>query len=174
MSPVSPLYDTDFYQWSQQQAALMRAGKVHELDCDNVAEELESLGISQWHALENRLEVLVMHLLKWRYQPERRQRGHSWQRTIWTQRTRILRLLQRSPSLRRQVAPMIAEQYNSICKQTARETQLPLATFPEVCPWTAEQVLDEDFWPEEQNETNWPPRAPSDPGDPPPRRLLEL
>jgi hypothetical protein len=149
MSPVPPLYDTDFYQWSQQQAALVRAGKVHELDLDNVAEELESLGISQWHVLENRLEVLVMHLLKWRYQPERRQRGHSWQRTIWTQRTRIGRLLQRSPSLRHQVAPMIAAQYPSVRRQTARETQLPLATFPEVCPWTPEQVLDEDFWSEE-------------------------
>lgn len=141
------LYDTDFYQWSQQQAALVRAGKVHELDLDNVAEELEGLGISQWHALESRLDVLVRHLLKWRYQAVRR--GRSWQRTIIEQRRRIRRLLRRSPSLRRQVSTMITEEYASIRTQTALETRLPETTFPQTCPWTAEQVLDDDFWPDE-------------------------
>lgn len=72
-----------------------------------------------------------------------------WQRTIWAQRTRLLRLLRTSPSLRRQVEPMLAEQYAEIRKQTARETGLPLATFSEACPWTAAQILDEDFWPQE-------------------------
>jgi hypothetical protein len=65
MHAVTPLYDKDFYLWTQEQAALVRRGKVHELDLDNVVEELESLGKSQWHALENRLAVLVRHLLKW-------------------------------------------------------------------------------------------------------------
>lgn len=147
MSPVTSLYDTDFYQWSQQQAALVRAGKVHKLDCDNVAEELESLGISQWHALESRLDVLVRHLLKWCYQAGRQSR--SWQRTILEQRRRVRRLLRRSPSLRRQVPTMIAEEYVSLRTQTALETGLPEATFPETCPWTAEQVMDDGFWPEE-------------------------
>ena len=64
MSSIPPLYDQDFYLWTQEQAALVRAGKVHELDLDNVAEELESLGKSQWHALENRLAALVRYLLK--------------------------------------------------------------------------------------------------------------
>jgi len=140
-------YDADFYMWTQQQAALLRAGKLHDLDLANVAEELESLGKSEWHALANRLDVLVLHLLKWRYQTTRR--GRSWQRTIWTQRTRLVRLLRVSPSLRRQVEPMLAEQYAEIRKQTVRETGLPLATFPEACPWTAAQILDEDFWPQE-------------------------
>ena len=141
------LYNTDFYQWSQQQAALVRAGKVQELDLDNVAEELESLGISQWHALESRLDVLVGHLLKWRYQAVRRSR--SWQRTIMEQRRRIRRLLRRSPSLQRHVSTMITEEYASIRTQTALETRLPETTFPQMCPWTLEQVLDDDFWPEE-------------------------
>jgi hypothetical protein len=150
------LYDKDFYAWTQEQAALVRSGKVHELDIENVAEELESLGKSEWRALGSRLDVLVRHLLKWRYQSVRR--SPSWQSSIWTQRRAIQRLLRLSPSLRRQVPTMILEDYASIRKQAATETRLPLATFPEVCPWTSEQVLDEDFWPEESAETDQPLR----------------
>jgi hypothetical protein len=141
------LYDTDFYAWTQEQAALLRAGKLHDVDLANVAEEIESLGKSEWRALGSRLDVLVMHLLKWRYQVGRR--SHRWQSTIWTQRRDIQRLLRISSSLRRQVPTMLLEDYASIRQQAATETRMPLATFPEACPWTVAQVLDEDFWPEE-------------------------
>ena len=147
MSSITPLYDKDFYPWAQEQAALVRAGKVHELDLDNVAEELESLGKSQWHALENRLAVLVRHLLKWQYQPERRQRGCSWRSTIWEQRQRIHRLLKQSPSLRPHIAVMIEEEYAAIRARTLDETGLLPDALPEACPWTAEQILDAAFWP---------------------------
>ena len=147
MGSVTPLYDKDFYLWTQEQAALVRAGKVHELDLDNVAEELESLGKSQWHAVENRLAVLVRHLLKWQYQPARRQRGRSWRSTIWEQRQRLHRLLKQSPSLRPHVTAMIEEEYASIRARTLDETSLPPSTLPETCPWTVEQILDETFWP---------------------------
>ena len=147
MGSVTPLYDKDFYLWTQEQAALVRAGKVHELDLDNVAEELESLGKSQWHAVENRLAVLVRHLLKWQYQPTRRQRGRSWHSTIWEQRQRLHRLLKQSPSLRPHVTAMIEEEYASIRARTLDETSLPPSTLPETCPWTVEQILDETFWP---------------------------
>lgn len=148
MSPVTSLYDNDFYAWSQHQAALLRAGKVHELDLANVAEELESLGISQRHALENRLAVLIRHLLKWQYQPERRQRGRSWQSTIVEQRSRIRRLLRDSPSLRRHVAQVLEEDYPTIRLRTQIETGLPPEALPAACPWMEEQILDESFWPE--------------------------
>jgi hypothetical protein len=147
MGSVTPLYDKDFYLWTQEQAALVRAGKVHELDLDNVAEELESLGKSQWHAVENRLAVLVRHLLKWQYQLARRQRGRSWRSTIWEQRQRLHRLLKQSPSLRPHVTAMIEEEYTSIRARTLDETGLPPSTLPETCPWTVEQILDETFWP---------------------------
>jgi hypothetical protein len=147
MGLVRSLYDEDFYAWTQTQATLLRQAKASDLDYENLAEELESLGISQWHALESRLDVVVRHLLKWRYQPGRRSR--SWQRTIIEQRRRLRRLLRRSPSLRRHVLEMIAEEYASIRKQTALETHLSETTLPSACPWTADRVLDDDFWPQE-------------------------
>lgn len=93
------------------------------------------------------MAILTRHLLKWAYQPERRQTRRSGQHTGFEQRRRIRRLLRDSPSLRRQVSALIEEEYPSICRQTAMETGLPLETFPETCPWTSEQVLDETFWP---------------------------
>ena len=105
------------------------------------------MGKSDLRQLENRLAVLVRHLLKWAYQPERRRTGCSGQCTGFEQRRRIRRLLRDSPSLRRQILALIEEEYPSICRQTAMETGLPLETFPETCPWTPEQVLDETFWP---------------------------
>ena len=98
---MSDLYDTDFFAWTQRQAAALAAGKAAELDWLNLAEEVESLGKSDLRQLENRLTVLVRHLLKGAYQPERRQTGRSWQRTGFEQRRRIRRLLRDSPSLRR-------------------------------------------------------------------------
>ena len=80
---------TNFYAWTQEQGALLRDRKTKALDYVNLAEEVESLGKSQQHALESRLEKLVLHLLKWHYQPEKRLRGQSWQRTILEQRRRI-------------------------------------------------------------------------------------
>src|SRR5437899_8828663 len=82
MPPNTDLYEQDFYAWTQQQAALLREGKMHELDLANLAEEIESVGRSDKRELGNRLEVIVMHLLKWRYQPEGRQESHSWEDTI--------------------------------------------------------------------------------------------
>jgi len=145
---MTDLYDTDFYAWTQTQAAALAAGHLGELDLKNLAEEIESLGKNDWRELEDRLEVLLMHLLKWRYQPEMRQTGHSWSSTIFTQRHRIARRLRQSPSLRPQVAGMIEEVY-PVARYVARdETRMRLDAFPEACPWTPEQVLDPEFWPE--------------------------
>lgn len=145
-------YDTDFYAWTQQQAAALAAGDLDEMDLANLAEEIESLGKNNWNALANRLEVLVMHLLKWRYQPEMRQTGHSWSSTIYTQRVRIARIIQQSPSLRRQVPAMLGEVYPHARYLASVETRLPLSTFPEACPWREAQVLDMDFWPQAAGE----------------------
>jgi hypothetical protein len=147
---MANLYDTDFYAWTQTQAAALAAGHVSELDLANLAEEIESLGKSEWRELEDRLEVLLMHLLKWRYQPEMRQTGHSWSSTIYTQRARIARRLRLSPSLRSKVADMVDDVYGDARYLASGETRLPLAVFPEACPWTPEQILDLAFWPEEE------------------------
>ena len=148
MSTNTELYDQDFYAWTQTTAALIRAGKWHDLDREALAEEIESLGKSDWRELASRMAVLLRHLLKWRYQPERRQRGRSWRCTIWEQRSRLRRLLRQSPSLAPLVPQIIQEEYAEARLRASEETGLPLTTFPGACPWTSEQVLDAEFWPE--------------------------
>ena len=141
------LYAEDFYLWTQQQAALLRTGKWQELDYENLAEEIESVGRSEKRELGNRLEVLLTHLLKWQYQPEGRREGHGWEDTIWEQRRQLVTLLQDSPSLRHEVAPRLAQHYPAARRKARRDIRLPDATFPATCPWSVEQVLDEEFWP---------------------------
>jgi hypothetical protein len=148
MSLDTAPYDHDFYTWTQHQAALLREGATAELDLANLAEEIESLGISQRHALESCFRVLLMHLLKWRYQSRRRQTSRSWYGTIAEHRARITQLLRDSPSLRRLVPGALEGAYPRACKVASHETRLPLNTFPVVCPWSVEQVLSDDFWPE--------------------------
>jgi len=148
MHPNTPLYEQDFYAWTQEQAALLRDRKTKALDYVNLAEEVESLGKSQQHALESRLEKLVLHLLKWHFQPAKRLRGQSWQRTILEQRRRIDRLLQQNPSLRPTLPALLEDSYAYIQKRTSLETRLPLTTLPDTCPWGMPQILDDDFWPD--------------------------
>jgi hypothetical protein len=149
MGTDTSLYDTDFYAWTLEQAALLRDGKVQALDLANLAEEIESLGKSDRRALGNHLQGLVMHLLKWHYQPSGRQTGHSWRDSIYNHREAIHDLLDDSPSLRRHVSALLERHYPRSRRKAADETGLPPATFPETCPWTPDQVLDEDFWPEQ-------------------------
>jgi hypothetical protein len=118
---------------------------LDELDVPNLVEEIDSLGRSQRHELRSRLRVLLMHLLKWQYQPERQ--GPSWESTISEQRIHIDELLSDSPSLRLQVPTILPHAYGLSRQSTHRETRLPLSTFPETCPYTVEQVLDDTFWP---------------------------
>lgn len=143
------LYDTDFFVWTQEQAALLRDGKARDLDWEHLAEEIESLGKSDRRALASHLAGLVLHLLKWRYQPERRQTGYSWYSTIVEHRRQIALIVDDSPSLRRAQADLLTHEYPHARKQASGETRLDLTTFPPTCPWTLAQVLDDDFWPEE-------------------------
>lgn len=143
------LYDQDFFQWTQTTAAQIRAGKWQDIDPDCVAEELESLGKRDWRELGSRLQVLMTHLLKWRYQAaERGRRGRRWQNTIEDQRAEIAVLLRQSPSLGPHVPALVAERYPNAVRKAARESGLPRETFPPMCPWTAELLLDPEFWPE--------------------------
>ena len=138
-------YETDFYLWTQQQAALLRQGQLSALDVDNLIEEIESVGKSDRRALESHLFVILAHLLKWQFQPSRR--GKSWRLSIWNGRMDITRLLKDSPSLKTQLYVLAMEEYPSARKQAAEETGLPLTTFPEQCPFTVEHITD-DYWPD--------------------------
>lgn len=148
MHPNTTLYEQDLYTWCLATADLIRAGKWHDIDLDALAEEIESLGKSQKRELEHRLEVLVMHLLKWRYQPERRVDSHSWYDTIREQRNRLARLLRDNPGLRPQLALALTEGYAEARLRALGETRLLAGVMPTTCPWTAAQVLDTTFWPE--------------------------
>lgn len=148
MGTNTDLYEQDFFQWTQTTAALIRQGKWPEVDAACVAEELESLGKRDRRELASRLRVLVMHLLKWCYQPERRAQGHSWRSTIRTQRLELRLLLRDSPSLHPQAPAFLMDIYPAARVDACDETGLPETAFPQECPWTAEQILDDDFWPE--------------------------
>jgi Domain of unknown function DUF29 len=130
MTASTPRYDEDFYAWTQQQAALLRAEKFQDLDIMNLAEELESLGARDHRELRRRLQRLVTHLLKWRYQPARRQTGHSWRATIRTQRQEIAEILEQSPSLRRAVPEALSARYALAREHASAQTRLPLGTAP--------------------------------------------
>jgi hypothetical protein len=139
-------YDEDFYAWTKMQASAVREGRWKAVDAAHVAEELDTLGRSEQNAMVSYLEVLLQHLLKWTYQPERH--GQSWRRSIRVPRQRIARLLRRNPSLRHELDAFVEEAYADARDNAAEETGVPLAELPEHCPWTVEQVLEKDFWPE--------------------------
>lgn len=141
------LYDRDFYAWANEQAALLRAGKLSAADIEHIAEEIESMGRSEMRELVSRLAVALMHLLKWQYQPGGR--GNSWRLTIEEQRNQLVRHLRYNPSLKSRVAEAIEDSYRDAILAAARETNLDRKAFPAVCPWTFEQITDEDFWPGE-------------------------
>jgi Domain of unknown function DUF29 len=139
-------YDADFYRWTQTQAAALRAKDFAALDLENLAEEIESLGRSERRAIVSHLERLLLHLLKWREQPQGR--GPSWRSTIRHARRGITKLLTESPSLHDYPARQMTAAYRHAREDAADATGLPLATFPEACPWARAQILDADFWPE--------------------------
>jgi hypothetical protein len=145
----STLYDKDFFAWTQTTVALIQAEQWQEIDRSSLTEELEDLGASQRNAVSSNLYEVLIHLLKWRYQPEGRRRGHSWRDSIVEHRDRIDRLCTSSPSLRRFLPDMLAAEYPRARRRASIQTHLPLPTFPESCPWPdVTQVVHEDFWPE--------------------------
>jgi hypothetical protein len=142
-------YDQDFYAWLMENAAALRQGRFAEVDAENVAEELEAMGRSEKHELENRLAVLLAHLLKWTVQRERRERHiHSWRATIREQRRRIDRLLAESPSLRPTLPEMLVEACPSAVDRAVADTDLPDSAFPSACPFSMDQALEPEYWPE--------------------------
>jgi len=139
------LYDQDFFAWANEQAKLLRAGKLSDADIAHIAEEIESMGRAEKRELVNRLIVLLQHMLKWAFQPARR--GSSWEATISVQRHALERHLDDNPSLKSALAVAIEQAYRDAVIEAAGETGLPRNTFPGSCPWTFGQIMDEDFWP---------------------------
>ena len=140
------LYERDFYAWANEQAALLRAGKLESADVENIAEEIESMGRSERRELVNRLAVLLLHLLTWRFQPSLR--GNSWRLTIKEQRYRLRRHMSDNPSLQSQLGEAMSDAYGLAQISAEQQTGLALETFPETCPFTSEHAMTDDFWPD--------------------------
>jgi Domain of unknown function DUF29 len=137
------LYDTDFYAWTLEQSKLLQQGKWHALDIENLVEEIESLGKQEKRELENRLGVLIGHLLKWIYQPKLRCK--SWQVTIRVQRRQLQRHVNQNPSLKSYLSEAIAVGYDLGLELFVKETQILDLDLPEECPFTLEQIFDPSF-----------------------------
>jgi hypothetical protein len=140
---LNTLYEKDYYQWLRQTATLLKKKDFTELDLENLIEEIESLGKSEKRAIRSNLVVLILHLLKWRYQPEKQSR--SWKSSIREHRRRIEYLLIDSPSLKNYLPEILASCYLAAKKQASDETGLSVIAFPEECPFSVVECLDEDF-----------------------------
>ena len=140
------LYDRDFHAWTQEMAEALRSSQWEELDIENLVEEIESLGRRERQELENRLAILLGHLLKWQYQST--ERSNSWRATIREQRRRISKLLIDSPSLKPYRSTAIPDAYLNGLDLAIQETNLSDETFPPSCPYEFEQAIDPDFFPD--------------------------
>ncbi len=144
--PASPLYDEDFVLWTEEMARLLRARRFADVDVEHLAEEVEDMGKSYKHEVESRSTVLLVHLLKWKCQLQKRSR--SWRSTIATQRVELGRVFEQSPSLRARFPERLAELYADAVELAAIETGLPEAAFPAECPFSPVQIMDRSFLPD--------------------------
>lgn len=138
-------YEQDYHQWLAETAYLLTEGHFSELDIPNLVDEIESMGKSQKRAIESYLKVLLLHLLKWQYQPE--QRSGSWRSSIRNARQGIADRIEESPSLKSYPETVFAKCYKISRANAADETGLALETFPQDIVYTVEEALDEAFWP---------------------------
>src|SRR5262245_1131213 len=141
--PPATDYELDFYGWLVEQARHVRDGRWDAIDRDNLAEEIESLGREQFNKLESALRVLMLHMLKWDFQPERRTR--SWVLSIEAQRLELEDVLSDNPGLKPRIAEAITRGYRKARLEAARETGLDAGVFPNACPYSFDDMTTRDF-----------------------------
>lgn len=139
-------HDLDFYLWTQQTVQALRSGDFSQIELDSLIEEVEDMGNSQKDALESNLIRVIQHLLKWKYQPEKR--SNSWKASITEHSLRLNRAFKKSPSLRRYFDQVLNECYDDARLIASRETGLDLGAFPPQCPFDSEDILDPHYLPE--------------------------
>lgn len=143
---TSTLYDTDYCLWIETTLNQLRSGRFNDIDIYNLIEELEDMGNSQKDALESNLRVLLMHLLKYKYQSSKR--SNFWLYTIREHRKRILKAFKKSPSLKNYYHTVFDESYQDGRELAADESGLSIKTFPEKCPFRPDDILNLDYLPE--------------------------
>ncbi|MCC5639931.1 DUF29 domain-containing protein [Nostoc sp. CHAB 5844] len=149
MSPLKTdfrnLYEVDYLQWIETTVEKLRNQDYSSVDWENLIEEIEDMGRSERRSLESNLIVVILHLLKWQFQPEHR--SGSWEGSIVEHRRRIKKVIKESPSLKPYLESIFAESYTEAVKQAKAETGLALATFPQECPYNLADVIDDEFLP---------------------------
>jgi hypothetical protein len=143
---VLSLYEADFVQWSNVTVQLLREGRFDEVDLTHLIEEVEDLGNRHRDALESQLTRLLMPLLKWQYQPQKR--SSSWEGSIRESRKQIRRLFRKYPSLKVHVEVCWADCYQDAVEDASDETELSNSEFPQSCPYRVEDVFDVAFFPD--------------------------
>lgn len=146
MLAMSALYDTDTYTWAMRQADALRRRSANEIDWENVAEEIESVGKTEARELRSRYALVLLHLLNWLFQPEKR--SASWEITTKLQRALAAEHLADNPGLKPRQGELLGKAYVEARANAALETGLPLEAFPETNPFTLAQAMNPDFWPE--------------------------
>lgn len=142
-TPAGAAYEDDFYTWTQEQGARLRAGDLANLDLANLAEEIETLGRSEFNSLASAWRVILVHMLKFDHQPEKRTR--SWALSIAEQRAQAGDVLADNPGLKSRLDEALARAYRRARLETSKETGLPLKRFPETCPYTQAEMLTRPF-----------------------------
>lgn len=140
---TTPSYNEDLNAWLQQQVSYLREGKFDKLDIDNLIEEVESVGKSERRSIKNYFVVLIGHLLKLKYRPEKA--TGSWYFSITNSQRKIKEIIEDSPSLKREMQEKLEAAWKDAINLAVQETGLPRQTFPAKCPWTAEQAMRENF-----------------------------
>jgi Domain of unknown function DUF29 len=138
--PDAPAKRDDLYSWAVRQAELLRAGRLSEIDPVAIAEEIDDVGEEEYYRLESALRVVMLHLLKWDHQHERRSR--SWALSIGEHRRRVLRQLRRSPGLKSQLDEALEAAYEDARLEASSETGLPLKIFPRKLTFDYSEVME--------------------------------
>jgi hypothetical protein len=141
-----PNHEKDVYGWAVHTAQLLREKKMNEVDFDSVIEEIEGMARSDEYELSNRLSLVISHLLKWQFQPN--MRGHSWKYTIEEQREQAKIHFRKNPSLKSKMNEILSDAHRVALSKAAKETALDKKTFPAECPYTFEQIMNNEFYPE--------------------------
>ncbi|MGB5594823.1 MAG: DUF29 domain-containing protein [Crocosphaera sp.] len=141
----STLYEKDYYLWLENTVNLLREENLTKLDIPHLIEEIEDMGRSEKRSLYSNLKILLMHLLKYRYQPEKP--SNSWRYTIEEHRQRIAQALSDSPSLNNYLLEIFEKCYQDAKKLAAKETGLAIDAFPKKSPFTTNETLDSDYLP---------------------------
>lgn len=152
-----PAYLDDYGAWITAQIDLLRDGQFDELDIEHLLEEIEGLARSDFDAFKSAIRIVLIHMLKWDIQTDYRSR--SWSVSIDGHRVRVWEQLEGSPSYKSRIDEAVAKAYRRARYDAAKETRLPLASFPEECPFTFDQIMTREHDLREIGREDWKPES---------------